>query len=79
LLIMMDENMTNVMTVIWATFQTYGVMSEYLTFKFKSMEYIKHKNPNLMGLVMASSFCVRHWFLWLWIFSSLSYKIRDTY
>ncbi len=43
--------MTNATTVLWATFQTHDVMSEYLTFKFKnhpsiSSEYVKFLASN---------------------------------
>jgi hypothetical protein len=42
----MEDDMTNATTVLWVTFQTHDVMSEYLTFKFKkhpsiSSEYVK--------------------------------------
>ena len=47
----MDDNMTNATTVLWATFQTHDVMSEYLTYKFKnhpsiSSEYVKFLASN---------------------------------
>jgi hypothetical protein len=35
-----DDNMTNATRVLWATFQTHDVMSEYLTYKFKNHPWI---------------------------------------
>ena len=45
----MDDNLTNATTVLWATFQTHDVMSEYSTYKFKNHPSVSSEYVTLLA------------------------------